>query len=107
MNLVEQNINSIIQLCKKHRVDSLFLFGSILTDKFGPTSDVDFLVNFEEVDLYHYFENYMNLKESLEQLLNRPVDLVEEKTISNLFLRKSIDRNKRQIYGRANSKMAV
>ena len=107
MNLVEQNINSIIQLCQKHRVDSLFLFGSILTDKFGSTSDVDFLVNFEEVDLYHYFENYMNLKESLEQLLNRPADLVEEKTISNPFLRKSIDRNKRQIYGRANSKMAV
>ena len=107
MNLVEQNINSIIQLCQKHRVDSLFLFGSILTDKFRSTSDVDFLVNFEEVDLYHYFENYMNLKESLEQLLNRPVDLVEEKTISNPFLRKSIDRNKRQIYGRANSKMAV
>lgn len=107
MNIVEQNIDSIIQLCQKHRVDNLFLFGSILTDKFNPDSDVDFLVVFEEVDLYDYFDNYMNLKESLEQLLQRPVDLVEEKTIKNPFLRKSIDKNKKLIYGRANGKMAV
>jgi predicted nucleotidyltransferase len=107
MNLIDQNIYSIIQLCEKHSVDNLFLFGSILTDKFSPESDIDFLVNFEEVDLYQYFDNYMNFKESLEQLLHRPVDLLEEKTIKNSFLRKSIDRNKKQIYGRANSKMAV
>ena len=107
MDLSDQQSNDIIQLCEKHRVESLFLFGSVLTDKFHSTSDIDFLVNFDEVDLYHYFENYMNLKESLEKLLQRPVDLVEEKTINNPFLRRSIDRNKKQIYGRANSKMAV
>ena len=107
MNLIDRNIDCIIQLCEKHKVDSLFVFGSILTDRFGNKSDVDFLVNFNEVELYYYFENYMNLKESLEQLLHHPVDLVEEKTISNPFLRSSIDRNKRQVYGRANSKMAV
>ena len=75
------------------------LFGSILTRKFSSDSDVDILVNFEHVDLFQYFDNYMELKEELEHLLGRPVDLLEEQTVNNPVLKCSINRNKKLIYG--------
>ena len=99
MNIVEQNILSVSNLCKLHNVKNMYLFGSILTDKFSSDSDIDFLVNFGQVDQYQYFNNYMNLKEKLEQLLSRPVDLLEEQTVRNPVLRRSIDHNKKLIYG--------
>jgi predicted nucleotidyltransferase len=99
MNIVEQNMNNVARLCEQHKVNNMYLFGSVLTENFSPDSDIDFLVNFGHVDLFHYFDNYMALKESLETLLRRPVDLVEEKTVRNPVLRRSIERNKKLIYG--------
>jgi len=107
MNVVEQNIKSISELCQLHKVDRLFVFGSILSDKFHAESDIDFLVKFGDIDLYYYFDNYMEFKESLENLLQRPVDLVEEQTIKNPVLKKSIDKNKKLIYGREDRKVAA
>ncbi|PSR52305.1 nucleotidyltransferase [Adhaeribacter arboris] len=107
MNVVEQNINSILELCQLHKVDRLSVFGSILSDKFHAESDIDFLVKFGNVALYSYFDNYMEFKESLENLLQRSVDLVEEQTIKNPILKKSIDRNKKLIYGREDRKVAA
>jgi len=107
MNVVEQNIKAISVLCQRHKVDRLFVFGSILSNKFQAESDLDFLVKFGDIALYYYFDNYMEFKESLEKLLQRPVDLVEEQTIKNPILKKSIDRNKKLIYGREDSKVAA
>ena len=95
MNIVEQNINTISQFCKQHHVENMYVFGSVLTKDFSPASDIDFLVNFGKVELKDYFDNYIGLKMSLEQLFNRSVDLVEEKTVRNPVLRRSIDRNKK------------
>ena len=99
MNIVEQNLSSISELCKLHNVKNMYLFGSALTEKFSPNSDVDLLVNFKKIDLFQYFDNYVEFKEKLEYLLKRPVDLLEEQTIRNPVLRRSIDRNKKLIYG--------
>jgi len=108
MNVVEQNINSITELCQLHKVDRLFVFGSILTDRFREKSDIDFLVKFgNSISLYHYFDNYMEFKESLEKLLQRQVDLVEEQTVKNPILKKLIDRNKKLLYGRTDRKVAA
>jgi len=102
MNIVEQNINNIITLCDEHKVDKLFVFGSVLTDGFKPSSDIDFLVDFAEVDLYSYADNYFDFKNSLEKLLQRQVDLLEDKAIKNPYLRESIDSSKKLIYGSEN-----
>ena len=107
MNVVEQNINAIAELCRLHKVERLFVFGSVLTDAFHEESDIDFLVKFGSVDLYHYFDNYIEFKESLEKLLQRSVDLVEEQTVKNPILKSSIDRNKKLIYGRKDRKVAA
>ena len=100
-------MNHVSMLLEQHNVDTMYLFGSALTKNFSRTSDIDFLVNFGQVKLEDYFDNYIGLKSGLEQIFNRPVDLVEEKTIKNPVLRRSIDRNKKLIYGRVHREMAV
>ena len=99
MNLVEKNIGRVRDLCKKHRVGKLFVIGSVLTDRFQNNSDIDFIVDFKDVDLYDYADNYFDLKFSLEKLFKRDVDLLEDKAISNPFLRQSLDLSKQLIYG--------
>ena len=99
MSIIDRNIEKIRALCTKHNVSKLFVFGSILTDKYRQSSDIDFIVDFSEIDIYDYADNYFNLKSSLEDLLNRQVDLLEEKAIKNPYLRQNIDSSKRLIYG--------
>lgn len=99
MVIIEKNMDQIKALCDRHKVTRLFVFGSVLTDSFNTSSDIDLLVDFAGVDLYDYADNYFDLKGSLENLLNRPVDLLEEKAVNNPYLRQSIDSSKRMIYG--------
>ncbi len=99
MSVVDKNIEKIKALCNKHKVSKLFVFGSVLTNKFKKSSDIDFVVDFSDVDIYNYADNYFDLKKSLENLLNRQVDLLEEKAIRNPYLKKSIDSSKKLIYG--------
>jgi len=97
--IVESNLTSISNLCKKHKVDKLYAFGSVISNKFSQNSDVDLLVRFSGIDLNEYADNYFDLKFSLEDLLHRQVDLLEEQAISNPYLLKSINSTKKLIYG--------
>jgi predicted nucleotidyltransferase len=98
MNLVESNIPAIHAFCKSHKVKSLFVFGSVLNSKFSERSDIDLLVDFLPQDLYNYADNYFDLKEKLESLFNRSVDLLESKAIRNPYLKEQIDREKKLVY---------
>ena len=51
MQLIENNIHKIIDLCKKHKVHKLFVFGSILTNRFNDKSDVDLVVDFNKKEV--------------------------------------------------------
>ncbi|WP_294143154.1 nucleotidyltransferase domain-containing protein [uncultured Sanguibacteroides sp.] len=62
MNLIELNIDRIIALCKKYKVNKLFVFGSILTDRFNKESDVDFIVNFDKAQVTDYFKRCKSIK---------------------------------------------
>jgi len=99
MKIIEKNIENIKDLCTKHKVRRLFVFGSVVTGRLKKNSDVDLLVDFHDVDLYEYADNYFNLKKALENLLERDVDLLEDKAIKNPYLRYSIDSTKQLIYG--------
>lgn len=89
-----------MELCDNYKVSQLFVFGSVLTDRFNESSDIDLLVQFYQVDLLEYFDNYMDFKEKLESLFGRSVDLVEIQAIKNPIFRKIIDREKQLIYER-------
>lgn len=99
MKLIENNIQKIIALCKKHKVNKLFVFGSILTNRFNDESDVDLVVDFNKVNLEDYADNYFDFKFSLENLFGREVDLLEDKAIRNPILRRNIDNSKLLVYG--------
>ena len=99
MKLIENNIQKIIALCKKYKVDKLFVFGSILTNRFSPESDVDFVVRFNKSQITDYFSNFFDLKYALEDILGRRVDLVEEQAIRNHYLKENIERTKALVYG--------
>ena len=99
MNLIELNKSSIQLLCEKHQVASMYAFGSVVSSRFNDKSDVDLLVKFKEIDLNLYFLNYLSLKESIESILNKKVDLVEEQTLKNPILIRSINKNKQLVYG--------
>lgn len=74
MKLIENNIQKIIDLCKKHKVHKLLVFGSILTNRFNEKSDVDLIVDFNKAEVNDYFDNYFDFKYSLEDLLGRKVE---------------------------------
>ncbi len=99
MKIIDENKAEINQLCINHNVKQLFLFGSILTERFHEKSDIDMLIQFSAIDLNDYFDNYMDLKEKLELLFNRQIDLVENQAIKNPIFRKVVDREKKLIYG--------
>ncbi len=100
MNIIEKNIKSLASLCKQHKVKELYIFGSILTAKFSKNSDIDMLVQFDNVDLLDYADNYFDFKEKLEKLLAREIDLVENQAIRNPIFRKIVDRDKILVYDR-------
>ena len=99
MKLIENNISKIKALCEKHKVKKLFAFGSVVTDRFSETSDVDLVVDFEGMELADYADNYFDLKDALSRIFGRKVDLLEDKGIRNPVLRNNIDRTKLLIYG--------
>jgi predicted nucleotidyltransferase len=100
MNILKNHEKALSRLCESHNVNELYFFGSVLTDKFNKSSDIDILIQFEGVELNRYFENYMDLKEKLEILFKRKVDLVENQAVRNPIFRKILDREKVLVYER-------
>lgn len=98
MDLFQENTNQLNQLCSIHKVKSLYAFGSVITNNFNKNSDIDLLVDFHNVDIEKYADNYYDLKFALEKLLKRGIDLLEDKAINNPYLRATIDKNKKIIY---------
>ena len=99
IKISEKNINRIKKLCKKYKVKTFSAFGSVTRDDFKDESDIDFVVDFDETDPFKYTDLYFQLKENLEKLLQRQIDLIEERGIKNQFFRKELDRTKILIYG--------
>jgi predicted nucleotidyltransferase len=100
MTRLEQYKNEIERLCKAYHVRRMYAFGSVLTDEYNSNSDIDLLVDFRDLRLEEYADNYFDFKFSLEELFNRPIDLLEEKAMKNPYLRKSILQNRQLLYGK-------
>lgn len=99
MGIIDNNIENLKKLCTLYNVEKMYLFGSALNSNFNDKSDVDLLVKFKPIELSLYFDNYINFKEKLESLFGREVDLLEEQTLRNPILIKSINQSKELIYG--------
>lgn len=99
MQIENLDIDKIKELCKQNKVKTLFAFGSVTRDDFHTDSDIDLVVDFEEKDPFIYSDLYFNLKSKLEDILNREVDLLEERAIKNRFFRQNLESTKIPLYG--------
>jgi hypothetical protein len=73
----------------KWRIEEFSLFGSVLREDFGPESDIDVLVTFDE-DAPWSLLDVAEMKLELEEIFSRKVDLVEEPAIKNPYRREEI-----------------
>jgi predicted nucleotidyltransferase len=73
MARISVNKEKIADFCRRHHIRRLSLFGSVLRDDFGPTSDVDVLVEFEPGHIPGL--TFFSMEEELSQIIGRKVDL--------------------------------
>ena len=93
-------MDELAEACDAYGVRRLEVFGSAFRGDFDPKhSDIDFLVEFTEGHPLGAFERYFGLKEALERLFQRPVDLVEERAIRNPYFREAIQQDRVVVYG--------
>jgi len=96
LSIYRHQINA---LCANHKVKSLYAFGSVLTPNFNADSDIDLIVDFDEIDVKDYADNYFDLKFALQKILNRPVDLLEQQAIKNPYFKQVVNETKELVYG--------
>jgi hypothetical protein len=88
--IVRERLTEVAVLCRSLGVRRLDLFGSAARDDFGPNSDVDFLVTLDPLQQDGYAQRYFDLKDGLERIFDRPVDLLTEGSVRNPYLRAHI-----------------
>jgi len=99
MQIEKSKIAKIKEICKIYRVKNLSVFGSAVRDDLKESSDIDFLVDFVESDPIIYTDLYFRFKGELEKILNRPIDLIEERALKNRFFIKELEETKIPLYG--------
>ena len=98
--LVTSRTTQLRNLCQRHHVKRLDVFGSAVTGDFRPDeSDIDFLVEFDDSVEGQRFETRFQLNEGLESLFGRSVDLVIDSAIQNPYFRDEVDQTREPIYG--------
>jgi len=97
--LIETSRAQLAHLCRKHHVLRLEVFGSAARADFDPeSSDLDFLVEFEPMAPVAYAQAYFSLKEELEALFKRPVDLITPASLKNPYFRASLAASSERVY---------
>ena len=97
--LVATRKRQIRNLCQRHHVKRLDVFGSAVNGDFRPDeSDIDFLVEFDDSPEGQRFETRFQLTEELKALFGRSVDLVDDSAIQNPYFRDEVDQTREPIY---------
>jgi len=96
--IITENIDKIKEYCKKYKVKELYAVGSVVSDKFSENSDIDLLIEFDNISIEEYTDNYFTLHKLFRKIFNRKIDLITEKSLSNPFFIKSIEKSKQLLY---------
>lgn len=97
--ILSDNIDKIQALCNLHSVKTLFAFGSACTDTFNDKSDIDLLISFKPMDSSDYADNYFDIADKFEELFQRKVDLLTDKSLSNPYFIDKVNQTKTFLYG--------
>jgi predicted nucleotidyltransferase len=108
MSVIEKYFDRLYELCQQYRVEKLYVFGSALTDRFDiHTSDIDLIVELQDMPPIEKGETLLILWEKLETLFQRKVDLLTDQPVSNPVLKKQVERSKKLIYDRRSQKVPL
>ncbi len=96
---VAERAGQLERICLRYRVRRLELFGSAATGRsYSEESDLDFIVEFQPESFDTYADAYFGLLEALEQLFERPVDLVVGSAIKNPYFLQAIEQTRTPVY---------
>lgn len=96
---ISRRTSELEQLCERHHVQRLDLFGSATSDSHRKNdSDLDFLVEFQPLPPGAYADAYFGLLEALEALFGGPVDLVVDSAIQNPYFRQRVEETRTPLY---------
>ena len=99
MTYIDAFSADIKRLCSLYNVKTLYAFGSVVSDQLTDNSDVDFIVDFDAIDIKNYADNYFAFKFLLQDILKRPIDLIEEKAIRNPYFKEAVNKQRKLVYG--------
>ena len=98
MTLIDQHQRELAQACSTYKVKELYAFGSVLSDRFNEKSDVDLAVDFDRDSFEGSFLQFLNFKNTLEEIFHRHVDLVPLGSIRNQVFLQTLNQTKQCIY---------
>ena len=97
--LITNHSDQLAEICRRHHVKRLELFGSAAVGDFNPEkSDIDFLVEYHPFPGPGKADAYFGLLEDLQQLFDRQIDLVVDRAIENPYFRQNVDKSKVAVY---------
>ena len=96
--IISDKIEDLKHLCQAYDVKTMYVFGSSGTDRFNDASDIDLLISFGDLSIDKYTDNYFELHYRLQDLFKREIDLLTDKSLSNPYFIKEIERTRQLIY---------
>lgn len=97
--VLQEHLEELAAHCRRYRVKRLDIFGSAVRDDFDPgRSDLDFLVEFEDLRPEDAPDRYLGLMVDLEDLFGRKIDLVSVGGLRNPYLRQAVERTRVLLY---------
>jgi predicted nucleotidyltransferase len=99
ISLIQQHYDNLVAACGRFGVRRLEVFGSAATGDFDPSSsDIDFLIEFDDHSAKNLFYRYFGLKDALELLFGRSVDLVMVGALRNPYFIDSVNQTRELVY---------
>ena len=97
--VIEEHLVEVAELCRRAGARRLEVFGSAARGEFDPSaSDLDFFVEFHDLTPARYADAFFSLKQDLEALFGRPVDLITEANLANPYFRARVEAERQAVY---------
>ncbi|MDR9419118.1 nucleotidyltransferase family protein [Gracilimonas sp.] len=107
-SIITHHKRDISNLCKTFGVESLYVFGSAASNSSSESSDIDFLISFQDtLSPEEYSENYFSIRQAFTDLFEREIDLVTKNSLSNPYFIESIDKTKVLIYDQKQQEVSI
>lgn len=98
VSIIDSKKDELFELCQKYHVRRLDVFGSAAVGDFTSSSDIDFVVEFDDSVAKRRFDNFFELLDAMKKLFGRCVDLVEPGGLRNPYFIRCLEQTRRPVY---------